>query len=49
MKSQGADSFLLQRQALLMKYECDKIEQYQRSDNLRIYGMAEEVKKVKKH
>lgn len=42
VKRQAGDSFLLQRQALLTKYECDRMEQYQRSDNLRIYGMAEE-------
>lgn len=29
-----------------MKYECDKLEQYQRSDNLRIYGMPEERDKT---
>ncbi|KAK4319015.1 hypothetical protein Pmani_006534 [Petrolisthes manimaculis] len=42
VKSQAAVSFSLQRQALLMKYECDRLEQYQRSDNLRIYGIEEE-------
>ncbi|KAK4320801.1 hypothetical protein Pmani_008340 [Petrolisthes manimaculis] len=42
VKSQAAVSFSLQRQALLMKYECDRLEQYQRSDNLLIYGIEEE-------
>ena len=42
VKSQAADCLLLQWQALLVKYECDRLEQYQRSDNLRIYGIEEE-------
>ncbi|MPC72906.1 hypothetical protein E2C01_067219 [Portunus trituberculatus] len=42
VKSQAVDSFLLQRQALQTKYECDRLEQYQKSDNLRIYGLEEE-------
>lgn len=41
VQSQAVDSFLL-LQALLMKYECDRLEQYQRRDNLRIYGIEEE-------
>lgn len=31
-----------QRIALLNKYECDKLEQYQRRDNLRIFGFENE-------
>ena len=42
VKSQAADNILIQRQALLMKYECDSLEQNQRSDSLRIYGMKDE-------
>lgn len=42
VRNKVVDSFQVQRQAMLTKYECDKLEQYQRSDNLRIYGMEEE-------
>lgn len=28
-----------QKRALMNKYECDKLEQYQRRDNMRIFGL----------
>lgn len=37
VKSKQADEFPMQWQAMVMKYEIDKLEQYQRSDNLHIY------------
>lgn len=40
--SKAEENFQVQRQTILMKYEYDKLEQYQRSDNLRVYGMEEE-------
>lgn len=42
VKSNSVDNFHMQRQGIMLKYECDKLEQYQRSDNLRIYGLREE-------
>lgn len=42
VKTNVVDTFQVQRQGILMKYECDKLEQYQRSDNLRIYRLVEE-------
>ena len=47
IRSKSVDSFLVQRQALLMKYECDKLEQYQRSDNVSIYGISEDSEETK--
>ena len=41
VKSKTVDSFQLERRAVLQKYDCDRLEQYQRSENLRIYGLEE--------
>ena len=43
VKSKTVDSFHIERHALLQKYDCDRLEQYQRSDNLRIYGIEEGI------
>ena len=42
VKNKTVDDFQIQRETILMKYECVKVEHYQRIYNLRVYGMEED-------